>query len=97
MRRICYDAPSTACRARLIYRWLFDGVDFRNAEVADFACGSGHNSLALKQRFDGVRTIGFLKPIEAAPGDIPLPAVYPCFLRSGSRPRSPSRTAPSFE
>ena len=43
-----YDAPSMAYRSRFIYRWLFDGVDFRNAEVADLACGSGHNSLALK-------------------------------------------------
>jgi SAM-dependent methyltransferase len=50
---------SMAYRSRFIYRWLFDGVDFRNAEVADFACGSGHNSLALKQRFEGIRTIGF--------------------------------------
>jgi len=54
-----YDAPSMAYRSRFIYRWLFDGVDLRNAEVADLACGSGYNSLALKERFDGVRTVGF--------------------------------------
>jgi SAM-dependent methyltransferase len=54
-----YDAPSMAYRSRFIYRWLFDGVDFRNSTVADLACGSGHNSLALKERFDGVRTVGF--------------------------------------
>ncbi len=54
-----YDAPSMAYRSRFIYRWLFDGVDFRNSTVADLACGSGHNSLALQERFDGVHTVGF--------------------------------------
>jgi SAM-dependent methyltransferase len=54
-----YDASSMEYRSRFIYRWLFSGVDFRNATVADLACGSGHNSLALQQRFDGVRTVGF--------------------------------------
>jgi SAM-dependent methyltransferase len=54
-----YDAPSMEYRSRFIYRWLFEGVDFSNATVADLACGSGYNSLALKQRFGGVRTVGF--------------------------------------
>ncbi|WP_197082621.1 class I SAM-dependent methyltransferase [Bradyrhizobium sp. LTSP885] len=54
-----YDAPSMEYRSRFIYRWLFAGVDFNNATVADLACGSGYNSLALKQRFDRVRTVGF--------------------------------------
>ena len=44
-----YDAPSMAYRSRFIYRWLFDGVDFRGAEVADLACGSGYNSVALER------------------------------------------------
>src|SRR5258708_3168427 len=54
-----YDAPSMEYRSRFIYRWLFAGVDFSNTTVADLACGSGYNSLALKQRFDRVRTVGF--------------------------------------
>jgi SAM-dependent methyltransferase len=54
-----YDAPSMEYRSRFIYRWLFEGLDFRNARIADLACGSGYNSLALKERFAGVRTFGF--------------------------------------
>jgi SAM-dependent methyltransferase len=54
-----YDSTSMAYRSRFIYRWLFDGVDFRNAVVADLACGSGYNSLALQERFTGIKTVGF--------------------------------------
>jgi SAM-dependent methyltransferase len=54
-----YDQTSMEYRSRFIYRWLFEGIDFRNARVADLACGSGYNSLALKQRFDGITTVGF--------------------------------------
>jgi len=54
-----YDASSMKYRSRFIYDWLFDGVDLSNACVADLACGSGHNSLAVMERFNGVRTVGF--------------------------------------
>jgi SAM-dependent methyltransferase len=54
-----YDATSMEYRSRFMYRWLFEGIDFRNARIADLACGSGYNSLALKERFDGVQTVGF--------------------------------------
>ena len=76
-----YDAPSMAYRSRFIYRWLFDGVDFRGAIVADLACGSGYNSLALKERFDGVRTVGstsrsgLANPIAVPPATMPTPSI----------------------
>jgi SAM-dependent methyltransferase len=54
-----YDAPSMKYRSRFIYDWLFDQVDLSNANVADIACGSGYNSLAVMERFIGVRTVGF--------------------------------------
>src|SRR5882672_4577737 len=54
-----YDASSMKYRARFIYDWLFDRVDLNNAKIADLACGSGHNSLAVTQRFTGVHTVGF--------------------------------------
>jgi SAM-dependent methyltransferase len=54
-----YDASSLKYRSRFIYQWLFDDVDLSNASVADLACGSGYNSLAVMERFSGVRTVGF--------------------------------------
>src|ERR1700761_9045901 len=54
-----YDSTSMEYRERFIYRWLFDGVDFRNGKVADLACGSDYNSLALKERCEGVTPVGF--------------------------------------
>jgi SAM-dependent methyltransferase len=54
-----FDAPSMKYRSIFIYDWLFKGVDWRGAKVAELACGSGFNSLAMIERFDGVRTVGF--------------------------------------
>jgi SAM-dependent methyltransferase len=54
-----YDASSMKYRSRFIYDWLFDRVNLSNAKIADLACGSGHNSLAVIERFRGVRTVGF--------------------------------------
>jgi SAM-dependent methyltransferase len=54
-----YDASSMKYRSRFIYDWLFAQVDLNNAKLADLACGSGHNSLAVMERFSGVRTVGF--------------------------------------
>ena len=54
-----YDASSMKYRSRFIYDWLFERTDLNNALVADLACGSGHNSLAIMERFRGVRTVGF--------------------------------------
>jgi len=54
-----FDGPSMQYRSLFIYDWLLEGVDWKGAIVADIASGSGFNSLALTERFDGVRTVGF--------------------------------------
>jgi SAM-dependent methyltransferase len=54
-----YDQPSMAYRHRFIYRPLLDGAQLNGASVADIACGSGHNSLALRKYFPSVRTTGY--------------------------------------
>ncbi len=54
-----YDASSMKYRSRFIYDWLFDHINLSNASVADLACGSGYNSMAVMERFSGVRTVGF--------------------------------------
>ncbi|WP_404385132.1 class I SAM-dependent methyltransferase [Caenispirillum salinarum] len=54
-----YDAPSMAYRHRFIYRPLFQDLPLNNASVADLACGSGHNSIALRSYFPTVKTTGY--------------------------------------
>lgn len=54
-----YDVTSMQYRHHFIYGPLVGGLDLGNALVADLACGSGHNSLALRQYFPDVRTIGY--------------------------------------
>ncbi|MDW6020957.1 class I SAM-dependent methyltransferase [Mesorhizobium sp. BAC0120] len=54
-----YDQSSMAYRHRFIYRPLFAGLKLDGASVADLACGSGHNSLALRHYFPSVRTTGY--------------------------------------
>jgi ubiquinone/menaquinone biosynthesis C-methylase UbiE len=54
-----YDESSMAYRHRFIYRPLLDGLRLDNASVADLACGSGHNSLALREYFPSIRTTGY--------------------------------------
>jgi SAM-dependent methyltransferase len=54
-----YDSESMAFKERFIFAPLFEGVDLNGKDVADVACGSGYNSLWLKQRFPAVRTTGF--------------------------------------
>jgi SAM-dependent methyltransferase len=54
-----YDASSMKYRSRFTYDWLFNKIDLSNARIADLACGSGYNSLAVMERFDGVDTVGF--------------------------------------
>jgi len=46
-----YDPASLAFRDRFIYRQIFGGLDLNGKNVADLACGSGFNSLALLTRF----------------------------------------------
>ncbi|WP_431204195.1 class I SAM-dependent methyltransferase [Bradyrhizobium betae] len=54
-----YDVSSMKYRARFMYNWLFDGLDLNNKSIADLACGSGHNSLAIIERYHSVKTVGF--------------------------------------
>lgn len=54
-----YDRTSMAYRRRFIYRPLFNGLNLDRASVADIACGSGRNSLALRGYFPSIRTTGY--------------------------------------
>jgi SAM-dependent methyltransferase len=54
-----YDASSMEFRERFIYDVMFADQDFNGLHVADLACGSGHNSLALLERFPRAEVSGF--------------------------------------
>jgi SAM-dependent methyltransferase len=54
-----YDRTSMAYRRRFLFGDLCKGLDLNGMRVADLACGSGHNSLILKEMFPDVRLHGF--------------------------------------
>ena len=54
-----YDASSMRYRQKFFYDPLFKGESLDGMLVAEIACGSGHNSVALKQRFPTMRSVGF--------------------------------------
>jgi len=54
-----YDATSLAYRRQYIYAPLFEDIDLSGKTVADLACGSGQNSLAVQQLFPGAKTVGY--------------------------------------
>lgn len=54
-----YDAPSMAYRDRFIYQPLFRALQLNDASLADLACGSGHNSLAVRRYFPTARVTGY--------------------------------------
>ncbi len=54
-----YDPESMRYRERFFFAPLFEGLDLNGKSVLDMACGSGHNSLALLQRFPSARVTGF--------------------------------------
>lgn len=54
-----YDGPSRAFRERFMWDVLFRGVDLSGKTVADLACGSGVNTLALLERFPDAQPVGF--------------------------------------
>ncbi len=54
-----YDATSMAFRNRFVYDVMFRGLDLNGMDVADLAAGSGHNSLAVQERFPSARVAGF--------------------------------------
>jgi SAM-dependent methyltransferase len=54
-----YDPSSMAFRNEFVYDVLFAGLDLNDKVVADLASGSGHNSLAVMQRFPRAQVVGF--------------------------------------
>ncbi len=54
-----YDEASMRYRREFMYDTLFAGIDLSGKLVADLACGSGHNSLAVKRRFPTAEAHGF--------------------------------------
>ena len=54
-----FDRHSMAYRDRFIYRPLLDGLDLNGKAVADLACGSGDNSIALLRSFPEIELTGF--------------------------------------
>jgi SAM-dependent methyltransferase len=54
-----FDVTSMHYRHQFFYEWLLKGIDLDGANVADLACGSGQNSLLLRQRFPSCKTIGY--------------------------------------
>ncbi|UZP65853.1 class I SAM-dependent methyltransferase [Desulfovibrio mangrovi] len=54
-----YDNSSLQYRREFIYTPLFKGFDLSGARLADFACGSGHNSIELRTLFPGISTTGY--------------------------------------
>jgi SAM-dependent methyltransferase len=54
-----YDSTSMEYRRRFIFDRLLDGIDLNGKSVADLACGDGHNSLLIRERFPTVKLQGF--------------------------------------
>ncbi|KWV48380.1 hypothetical protein AS156_18020 [Bradyrhizobium macuxiense] len=54
-----YDSASMAYRHRFLYQPLLEGLRLEAASVADLACGSGHNSLALRGYFPSIHVTGY--------------------------------------
>ncbi|MGQ0659179.1 MAG: class I SAM-dependent methyltransferase [Chromatiales bacterium] len=54
-----FDESSMAYRERFVYDMLFEGLDLNDKTVADLACASGYNSLAVLRRYPRAATIGF--------------------------------------
>ena len=54
-----FDAQSMQYRERFMLGPLLQGLDFNGLRIADFACGSGHNSLSIVKRFPTAKTVGF--------------------------------------
>jgi SAM-dependent methyltransferase len=54
-----YDPISISYRDRFIYDPLFAGLEMNGLRIADLACGSGNNSLAVLSRFPQSEVEGF--------------------------------------
>jgi SAM-dependent methyltransferase len=54
-----FDAWSMRYRSEFVFGPMWRGLDLNGKKVADLACGSGFNSVALRERFPGARVTGF--------------------------------------
>ena len=54
-----YDAWSMRYRAQFIFPLLWKHLDLNDKTVAELACGSGHNSLAILENYPRVKLIGY--------------------------------------
>jgi SAM-dependent methyltransferase len=54
-----FDPTALDYRRRFIIDPLFEGVDLSGHQVAEIACGSGYNSLLLKDRWPSIKIEGF--------------------------------------
>ena len=54
-----YDNESLKYRERFIYNYIFQNEDFNNKKIAEIACGSGFNSLAILKRFPKANLNGY--------------------------------------
>ncbi len=54
-----YDATSMAYRRKFVFEQLFRGLDLSGKSVAELACGSGYNSLELREMFPDIKVEGF--------------------------------------
>lgn len=55
-----YNDPSAKeFRDRFMYDVMFEGLDLNGKTVADLASGSGHNTMALLERFPAALPVGF--------------------------------------
>lgn len=54
-----FDDMSMRYRERYILGPLLSGLDLENAKIADLACGSGFNSVAILNKFSNASTVGF--------------------------------------
>lgn len=54
-----YDKESMKYRRRFIYNEVFNSEDFNNKKIAELACGSGFNSLAILKKFPNANINGY--------------------------------------
>jgi SAM-dependent methyltransferase len=54
-----YDPTSMRYRQRYLYDVLLRDIDLNHCDVADLACGSGHTSQMLQNRYPNIRLCGF--------------------------------------
>ena len=54
-----FDKWSMRYRNEFVFRPMWDDLDLNGKHIADLACGSGFNSISLRERFPKTRVTGF--------------------------------------